>query len=150
MTVFAENRKAHFDYIILETFQAGLVLTGSEVKSVRLGRIQLAGSFCRFQEEELSLSGATVPPYQPKNTKSDYNPGRPRKLLLRKIELKELIGKVRQQGLTLLPLKVYSTDAGKIKVELALAKGRKKWDKREAIKKRESEREVMQALRHRQ
>ena len=146
MPVFAENRKAYFNYEILEKFQAGLVLTGPEVKSVRLGRIQLAGSFCRFRGQELFLSGATISPYQPKNTRPGYDPARFRKLLLRKTELKELLGKVKERGLTLLPLRVYSTDAGKIKVEIALAKGKKKWDKRAAIRKREIAREIRQAL----
>lgn len=146
MRVLAENRKAYYNYEILEKFQAGLVLTGHEVKSVRLGRVQLASSFCRFRGEELFLSGASIPPYQPKNTKPNYDPARDRKLLLRKTELKELIGKVRERGLTLLPLKVYTTDAGKIKVELGLAKGKKKWDKREAIRKREVAREIRQSL----
>ena len=146
MKQLAEHRKATFDYTILEKFQAGLVLTGPEVKSVRLGRIQLAGSFCRFGGEELFLSGAAISPYQPKNTRPGYDPARFRKLLLRKTELKELLGKVKERGLTLLPLRVYSTDAGKIKVEIALAKGKKKWDKREAIRKREIAREIRQAL----
>ena len=146
MKQLGENRKAYFNYEILEKFQAGLVLTGSEVKSVRLGRMQIAGSFCRFQGEELYLSGASIPPYQPKNTKPNYDPARPRKLLLRKKELSYLLGKVKERGLTVLPLRVYSTNAGKIKVEIALAKGKKKWDKREAIKKREAVREMKQAL----
>jgi SsrA-binding protein len=146
MAELTKNRKAYFNYEILEKFQAGLVLTGPEVKSVRLGRMQLAGSFCRFQGEELFLSGTTIPPYQPKNTKPNYDPARPRKLLLQKKELSYLSGKVRERGLTVLPLKVYTTDKGNIKVEIALAKGKKKWDKREAIKKREAVREIKQAL----
>jgi len=146
MAELTKNRKAYFNYEILEKFQAGLVLTGPEVKSVRLGRMQLAGSFCRFQGEELFLSGTTIPPYQPKNTKPNYDPARPRKLLLQKKELSYLSGKVRERGLTVLPLKVYTTDKGNIKVEIALAKGKKKWDKREAIKKREAVREMKQAL----
>jgi SsrA-binding protein len=146
MAELTKNRKAYFNYEILEKFQAGLVLQGPEVKSVRLGRTQLAGSFCRFQGEELFLSGTTIPPYQPKNTKPNYDPARPRKLLLQKKELSYLFGKVKERGLTLLPLKVYTTDKGNIKVEIALAKGRKKWDKREAIRKRESVREMRQAL----
>ncbi|TSC56151.1 MAG: tmRNA-binding protein SmpB [Parcubacteria group bacterium Greene0714_21] len=146
MKQLAENRKAYFNYEILGKFQAGLVLTGPEVKSVRLGRMQIAGSFCRFQGEELFLSGVTIPPYQPKNTKPNYDPARPRKLLLQKKELNYLFGKVKERGLTLLPLKVYTTNAGKIKIEIALAKGRKKWDKREAIRKREIAREIRQSL----
>lgn len=151
MKTLSENRRARFDYEILETFQAGLVLTGSEVKSTKLGRMQLAGSFCRFDAkgqggEDLFLVGATIPPYQPKNSSFNYDPARSRKLLLQKKELRYLLGKTQERGLTLLPLKVYSTNAGTIKLQVALAKGRKKWDKREAIKKREAVREMRQVL----
>ncbi|MBI1984673.1 MAG: SsrA-binding protein SmpB [Candidatus Wildermuthbacteria bacterium] len=147
MDVLAENRKARFNYEILETFQAGLSLQGPEVKSARLGRMQLAGSYAVFKGHELSLVGSTIPPYQPNNTPSNYKPERSRKLLLNKKELLRLSGKVKERGLTLVPLKVYSTEAGKIKLEIGLAKGKKKWDKREALKKREADREIKRALR---
>lgn len=146
MTVFTENRKAHFNYEILEKFQAGLVLLGNEVKSIKLGRIQIAGSYVVFRNGELFLVGSTVSPYQPNNTPSIYNPERSRKLLLQKKELNELIGKARERGLTLVPLSVYNTPAGKIKLEFALAKGKKKWDKREALKEREVDREIQRVL----
>ncbi len=146
MAVFAENRKARFNYEILEKFQAGLVLLGNEVKSVKLGRIQIAGSYAVFRNQELFLVGSTIAPYQPNNTSPAYNPERSRKLLLQKKELNELIGKVRERGLTLVPLSVYNTPAGKIKLEFALAKGKKKWDKREALKKREADREIQRVL----
>ncbi|PIU47090.1 SsrA-binding protein [bacterium (Candidatus Gribaldobacteria) CG07_land_8_20_14_0_80_33_18] len=135
------NKKAYFNYEILETFQAGIVLIGQEVKSIKNGRISLAGSYIILKEEEFFLIGANVPPYQPKNAPRDYDPKRFRKLLLKKSEIKYLIGKSRQMGLTLIPLKVY-TKQQKIKLEFGLAKGKKKADKREKIKKREIEREI--------
>ena len=135
------NKKAYFNYEILETFQAGIVLIGQEVKSIKNGRISLAGSYIILKEEEFFLIGANVPPYQPKNAPRDYDPKRFRKLLLKKSEIKYLIGKSRQMGLTLIPLKVY-TKQQKIKLEFGLAKGKKKVDKREKIKKGEIEREI--------
>lgn len=141
MKVFAENRKAYFNYQILEKFEAGLVLIGQEVKSIKLGRINLAGSYIVLKAEEPFLIGAKVPPYQPKNAPQDYNSERSRKLLLNKKEIKYLIGKTHQKGLTLIPLKVYTKNT-KIKLEFGLGKGKKKFDKREIIKKREAEREI--------
>jgi len=146
MKQLGENRKAYFNYEILEKFQAGLVLQGHEVKSIKLGRAQIAGSYVVPKGQELWLVGATIPPYQPKNTPASYNPGRSRKVLLKKKEIDFLFGKVKERGLTLLPLRVYTIDKGNIKVEIALAKGKKKWDKREAIRKREVAREIRQAL----
>src|SRR3989338_6856987 len=100
MSVFAENKKAHFAYDILETIQAGFVLSGHEVKAIRRGTIQLTGSFVVFQHGELYLVGATVPPYQPQNTPPLYDPQRSRKLLLQKQELSYLFGKSKERGLT--------------------------------------------------
>lgn len=145
MKVFAENRKAYFNYQILEKFEAGISLIGQEVKAIKLGRINLAGSYVVLKNEEVYLIGANVPPYQPKNAPPDYNPERSRKLLLRKVEIKQLIGKVKEKGLTLVPLKVY-TKRGKIKLEFGIAKGRKGKDKRELIKKRETDREMKREL----
>ncbi len=140
MKTIIENKKAYFKYRILEKFEAGISLIGQEVKSIKLGRINLAGSYVVLKGEEVYLIGANIPPYQPKNVPADYNPERSRKLLLKKSEIKYLIGKVKQRGLTLVPLKVY-TKRGKIKLEFGVAKGKKKVDKRELIKKREFERE---------
>jgi len=145
MRIFTENKKAYFNYNILEKFEAGLVLLGQEVKSIRLGRMKLEGSYVILRNEEPYLIGAKIPPYQPKNAPSDYNPEKSRKLLLSKSEIKYLIGKTSKTGLTLIPLKVYSNGA-KIKLEFAIAKGKKKYDKREDIKKRESEREISREM----
>jgi SsrA-binding protein len=145
MTTLAKNRKAYFNYEILERFEAGISLIGQEVKSIKLGRINLAGSYVVFQNEELYLINADIPPYQPKNAPPDYNPRRSRKLLLKKKEIKYLMGKSRQKGLTLLPLRVY-TKKGKIKLEFGLAKGRKKANKKELLKKRAIEREIAREL----
>ena len=147
MKVILENKKALFNYSILEKFKAGIVLQGQEVKSIKTGKMNLRGSFIIVKESppEVFLIGANVPPYQPKNTPSDYDPQRSRKLLLRKSEIKQLIGKAKQKGLTMIPLKVY-TDKGKIKIEFGIAKGKRKIDKRTQIKKRETEREIQRVM----
>jgi len=147
MKVILENKKALFNYSILEKFKAGIVLQGQEVKSIKTKKMGLRGSFVIVKESppEVFLIGANVPPYQPKNTPSDYDPKRSRKLLLRKSEIKQLIGKAKQKGLTMIPLKVY-TDKGKIKIEFGIAKGKRKIDKRAQIKKRETEREIQRAM----
>ena len=148
MTIYSENKKAYFSYQILEKFEAGMVLIGQEVKSIRSGRISLKGSYVVLKGEEPYLIGANIPPYQPKNAPSDYAPERPRKLLLNKLEIKRLIGKTKEKGLTLIPLKVYTKNA-RIKLEFGIGKGKKKADKRETIKKREAEREMRRALKSR-
>lgn len=145
MKVFAENKKARFDYSILEKFEAGIVLIGQEVKSIKSGRINLAGSYVVPKDGEFFLIGANIPPYQPKNAPANYDPERSRKLLLRKAEIKHLIGKCQQKSLTLIPLSVY-TKNGEIKIEFGLAQGKKRFDKRETIKKREVEREIERTL----
>lgn len=145
MKTLVENKKALFRYQILDKFKAGIVLQGLEVKSIKAGRITLSGAFVILKREEVFLIGANVPPYQPKNAPKDYNPQRSRKLLLKKTEIKQLIGLSAQKGLTMVPLRVY-TDRGKIKIEFGIARGKKKFDKREEIKKREVEREIRRAL----
>jgi SsrA-binding protein len=145
MRTLAENKKAYFTYQVLEKFEAGVVLTGQEVKSIKSGRISIKGSYVVLRDEEPYLIGANIPPYQPKNAPPDYNPEKSRKLLLNKKEIKYLIGKTKEKGLTLVPLKVYTKNA-KIKVEFGLARGKKKVDKREIIKKRDAEREMRRAL----
>ena len=120
-------------------------MIGLEVKSIKSGRINLSGAYVVVKNREVFLVGANIPPYQPKNTPKDYNPERSRKLLLKKAEIKYLIGKIKQKGLTIVPLRVYNI-RGRIKLEFAIAKGKKSFDKREVIKKREDEREMERKL----
>jgi len=146
MPILANNKRARFDYEILETVEAGIELRGFEVKAILSGRVSMAASHAAIRAEEAWLINMDVPPYQPKNTPADYEPSRTRKLLLKKSEIKHLIGKTQEKSLTLVPLKLY-TKRGKIKLELGLGKSRKKADKRELIKKREFERDKSRALR---
>lgn len=148
MSVFAENRKARFDYEILETFEAGLVLSGAEVKSIKNGRMNLTGAYLNFHNGELYLIGAFIAPYQPKNQPADYDPYRFRKLLLQKKEIVSLIGGIKPKGLTLIPLKAYNKGR-RIKLEFAVARGKKQYDKREVIAKRESDRKIERELKTR-
>ena len=141
MKVFSENKKALFNYEVLEKFEAGMVLFGQEVKSIKTGHINLSGSYVVFNRAEPFLTGVKVPPYQPNNAGADYNEERQKKLLLNKKEINYLIGKVSQKGFSLIPLKVYEKN-GRIKLEFGLAKGKKKYNKKEKIKKRDVEREV--------
>jgi len=143
--VITENKRAYSSYQILEKFEAGISLIGQEVKSIKAGRINLKGCYVILKDEEVFLVGCHIPPYQPKNAPSDYNPERARKLLLKKSEIKHLIGKAKQKGLTLIPLKVY-IKKGIVKVEFAMGRGLKKVDKRELIKKREVKRRIDRAL----
>lgn len=145
MKVYSENKKGFYDYEILEKFEAGLVLFGQEVKSIKAGRINLSGSYVIFNKEEPCLIGTKVPPWQPKNAGADYNEQRERKLLLNKKEINYLMGKTKMKGFSLIPLKVYEK-SGRIKLEFGLAKGKKKYDKKEKIKKRDIEREINREL----
>ena len=142
---YAENRKAYHDYQILEKYEAGIVLEGHEVKAVKTGKISIIGSYVRIDGGEAFLAGATISPYQPKNTPKNYNPQRTRKLLLNKKEIAGLIGKSKERGLTIIPLRVYNRK-GKIKLEIGLVKSRKKGDKRELIRKMEEKRKVERVL----
>jgi len=141
MKIYSENRKAGFDYEVLERFEAGMVLFGQEVKSIKTGHINLSGSFVSVKGEEPFLVGVKVPPYQPNNAGADYNENRDKKLLLNKKEIDYLIGKTKVKGLSLIPLKIYEK-SGRIKLEFGLGKGKKKYDKKEKIKKRDVEREI--------
>jgi len=141
--VITTNKRAYFDYQILETYEAGIELKGFEVKAIKSGRINLAGSYVVIRNNQAWLLNADIPPYQPKNTPADYDSKRTRRLLLNKSQISNLIGRTQEKGLTLVPLKVYTkAKTGKIKIEIGLAKSRKKVDKRELIKKREVEREI--------
>lgn len=144
------NRRAKYDYEILEIYEGGLALKGFEVKAIRQGKMSLEASYVAFKRgganiAELFLLNSHIAPYQPANTPDDYDPERSRKILLHKREIISLIGKMKQRGLTLIPLCVYNKK-NKIKLEFALAKGKKKIDKRETIKKREVDREIRRKI----
>lgn len=141
----AENRRATFDYEILETYEAGIELRGFEVKAVKAGRMNLAGTFAIIRGGEAWLVNASISPYQSNNTPEGYDPTRARRLLLHRREIKELIGAGAQKGLTIVPLKVYAS-RNRIKVQIALARHKKKQDKRETIKRREGDREIQRTL----
>ena len=143
--VVATNRRARHDYDIVETFECGIVLTGSEVKSIRDGKIQLKDSYARVQDGEMWLHGVHISPYVYAHGTDGHDPDRPRKLLLHRAEIDELMGRTQQESLTLVPLSVYFKD-GRAKVELAVARGRRQYDKRQAIAKRDADREAARAM----
>jgi SsrA-binding protein len=142
-----ENKKAFFNFEILEKFDAGIELFGFEVKSVRKGNCSLDGSHITVRGGEAYLIGATIPPFQPVNAPKDYDPTRNRKLLLTKKELSLLEITEQKKGLTIVPISVYNKDR-KLKLSLGIARGKKKFDKRESIKKRESDRETQRLLKY--
>ena len=145
MKIYSENKKAGFDYEIIERYEAGVVLFGQEVKSIKTGHINLSGTFVTVRNGEPFLVGVKVPPYQPNNTGADYGEERDRKLLLNKKEIDYLAGRSKEKGFSLIPLKVYDNN-GRIKLEFGLAKGKRKYDKKEKIKKRDVDREVNREL----
>jgi SsrA-binding protein len=147
MSTLSENKKAYHDYEILKKFEAGISLNGQEVKSTKLGRASIKGSYITFSEKEAFLTGAVIPAYQPKNAPKDYNDKRERKLLLQKKELKHLIGKKEEKGLTFIPLKIY-TKGRIVKLEIAIVRGKKKKDIRETIKKRDFNREKQRFIKN--
>ncbi|MCK5476066.1 MAG: SsrA-binding protein SmpB [Candidatus Pacebacteria bacterium] len=136
MPTYAINKRANYDYEILEKLEGGLVLAGYEVKSIKTGHISLKGAFVTITGNQAYLTNANIPAYQVANMHKDYDPNQSRKVLIHKREVKALIGKISQKGLTLVPIRVYST-RGLIKLEFGVGKGKKKIDKRENIKKRE-------------
>ena len=140
----AQNRKARHDYAIEETFEAGLVLTGTEVKSLRAGRASLVDAYADIQDGEAWLHGAHIPEYT-EGTWTNHEPRRVRKLLLHRSEIVRLIGKTKESGLTLVPLQLYFKD-GRAKVEIALARGKRAYDKRQALATRDAQREVVREL----
>jgi len=143
--VLATNKRAFFDYEILETLESGLVLTGQEVKSAKLGHISLIGAYVISRNGEAFLTNCRISPYEYAGLLSSYNPERSRKLLLHKNEIARLIGMSKQKGLTFIPIKVYIKH-GWIKVEFAIAKGKKKFDKRQSIKKHDDDRNTEREL----
>ena len=144
MSAIVNNSKARFDYEVLEKMSAGIKLSGQEVKSVRAGHVNLAGSYVSIRGGEAFLLGADIPPYQPKNA-PDYDREKVRKLLLSKAEIAELEKAEGTKGLTIVPLSVYNKGRF-LKVDIAIARGKKKYDKRQAIKKRDTEREIGRTL----
>lgn len=145
----ATNRKARHDYHIEQTFETGIVLQGTEVKSMREGKVNLRDSFARVEGNEVILYNMHIAPYDYGN-RWNHEPLRPRKLLLHRDEIRRLIGKVREQGLTLVPLSAYFSPRGHAKIELAVARGKKLWDKREDVARRDAQRDVARAIKDRQ
>ena len=141
----ANNKKARHDYFIDEVYEAGIVLTGTEIKSVRQGRVNLKESFAKVEDGEVIVYGMHISPYKQGN-RFNTDPLRPKKLLLHKKEISKLIGLISQQGLTLIPLTMYINENGLAKMELAVARGKKLYDKRDDLKKRDDERHMAQAL----
>lgn len=139
MKDYATNDKAHFDYEILETIEAGLILKGYEVKSIKTGHITIKGSYVKIINGEPMLIGANIPPYQPANMPGSYDPQASRKLLLSKKQIGVLSGLAQSQGIALVPLKIYEHNK-KLKLLIGVAKGKKKYDKRESIKKKDLQR----------
>ena len=146
MKVVANNKKARHDYFIEETYEAGIALTGTEIKSVRQGKVSIKESYAKIENEELILYGMNISPYEQGN-RFNVDPLRPRRLLLHKREIRKLIGYTKFKGLTLVPLRMYINDRGKAKVEIAVARGKKEYDKRHDIAKRDADRRMQQAVR---
>jgi SsrA-binding protein len=140
-----DNRRARHEFHILESLEAGLVLTGTEVKSIRMGGVSISEAYARFRDGEAWLLGMHVPPYK-EGSFSNEEPNRPRKLLLKREQIQKLTSRVGEKGLTIIPLRMYFT-RGMVKVELGLAKGKKLWDKREDAAKRDVAREIARELR---
>lgn len=141
MATYVSHKRVKFDYEILDTYEAGISLLGTEVKSVRTGHGKLEGAYVIVRGKEAFLVGASIPAYQKKNVRPDYDAERPRKLLLTQKEINELEEKSEKQGLTIVPIKLYNKNRN-IKVEIAVARGKKKFDKRESIKKKDTGRDI--------
>ena len=148
MIKIAENKKAYHDYFILETYEAGIVLTGTEMKSIRRRRVNLKDSYGMIKEGELYIEGMHISPFEEGN-RYNHDPLRRRKLLLHRREINKLIGKIKEEGLTLVPLKIYINDQGKAKMEIGLAKGKKLYDKRQVMAKKEADRSIERAMKNR-
>jgi SsrA-binding protein len=143
--IVCTNRKARRDYEILETMEAGIALQGTEVKSLRAGSAHLKDSYASVEEGELFLFNSHISPYKHGN-RFNHEPTRTRKLLMHSREIRRLLGKIQEKGLTLVPLKIYFNEKGKVKVELGLARGRKAYDKRREIAERDAKREIRRSL----
>jgi len=147
MATLIENKKVRFNYEIMEEFEAGVELTGSEVKSLRYKKASLEGAYISVRGGEAFLLGATIAPYQPKNIDKSYDKERPRKLLLTKKEIGILSGHEQKRGLTIVPISLYNKGRN-LKLRIAVVRGKKKFDKRETIKKRDTERELRRSLKY--
>lgn len=142
----AQNKKAYHDYFILETYEAGIELFGTEVKSVRAGKLNLKDSWCNIVNGEMLANGVHISPYEQGN-RFNRDPLRPKRLLLHKKEILKLFGTVKQEGLALIPLSVYFNDKGKAKMQIGLCKGKKNYDKREAQAKKDAQRDIERGMR---
>lgn len=147
MTIYLSHRKAHFDYEVLKTYEAGIVLSGHEVKSIRANKGKLEGGFVIIRGGEAFLVGVNINPYQPNNQLKNHDPERARKLLLSKKELQEIEKQTETAGLTAIPLKLYNSGRN-IKLEVAVVKGKKLHDKRESIKSRDTKRDIERILKN--
>jgi SsrA-binding protein len=148
MKTIAVNRRASHDYTFIETYEAGLVLSGQEVKSVKNGGVSLRGSFITFSGNEAFLTNAHINPYKQANVPDSYDPTQPRKILLKRNEIDKILGKKQSRGLTIIPLKIYVKKRGLIKISIALAQGKKLYDKRQSIKVKEYKRRIQRNLRN--
>ena len=145
MKVIANNKKARHEYFIDEVYEAGLVLTGTEIKSIRNGKVSIKEAYAKIIDGEVLILGMNISPYEQGN-RFNVDPLRPRKLLLHKREINKLIGKMKIGGVTLIPLRIYLNDRGRAKIEIAVARGKKLYDKRDSIAKRDTERKMQRAM----
>lgn len=145
MKVIANNKKARHEYFIDEVYEAGLVLTGTEIKSIRNGKVSIKEAYAKIINGEVVILGMNISPYEQGN-RFNVDPLRPRKLLLHRREINKLIGKIKVGGVTLIPLRIYLNDRGRAKIEIAVARGKKLYDKRDTIAKRDTERKMQRAM----
>lgn len=147
--VISNNKKAYHDYFIEDTLEAGIVLTGTEIKSIREGKVNIKDSFARIQNAEVFLHNMHISPYEQGN-RFNHDPLRTRKLLLNRREINKLIGIIKEKGYSLVPTKLYINESGKCKLELGIAKGKKNYDKRETLKQKDAQREIERAFKSKQ
>ena len=145
MKILANNKKARHEYFVDEVYEAGLVLTGTEIKSIRNGRVSIKEAYAKIINGEALILGMNISSYEQGN-RFNVDPLRPRKLLLHRREINKLIGKLKVGGITLIPLRIYLNDRGKAKIEIAVARGKKLYDKRDSIAKRDTERKMQRAM----
>lgn len=142
----AQNRRARHEYSVEETFEAGIVLRGTEIKSIRAHKVSLADAYARIEKDEAWIVGLHIAPWESADVRFNHEPKRSRKLLLHRSEIDELLGKTKAKGLTIVPLRLYITDQGKAKLELGLARGKQTWDRRREIAERDARRETERAV----